>query len=1214
VLLVAAVAGFAAGLCAGPAAAAGLPTLDLVVQSSHQLGVTALRFSPRGGYLVSGGWDRQIKLWSLRRAPHVALLKSFSDMVHPARDLAVTAQEDVLVATLTDGTIRAWRLPGGEPVFDGRAGDRIDLTVHITDDGRFVLLAPWDLSHCRGDQPSTDRAVYEIVRRGGTVALQPSSEASLQAATRWDPARVAHEWSRVCRLQVASRPGGPIYSAAYGRIVALPGKRNLAAGVPDLEGEEREIPGTSHIATGGGVLAVATGDRVLTWSLAAETYRRTLSIRSIRGDRSRLDVTKIAVSPDGRHVAVGFGYAPAARGKHGQGGGSIYLFSTDTGALAATLAAGVQPVHGASFSPDGSSLATVADDGVKVWDLASLRLAYSVGTRDLSPQVDQDRYFVDGVISPDGRGLDLLLRRIPEGGGTVVRFDRAARQVVGTWGTGGTTLGRAMPSPYIVTSVTGSSEGDVLPAPGKHLLMQTRYGAGLIDQIEGTFALSPDGRHLIVSAADLESWDLRRLVPGRRVSSFGDSVPGFSPALVTRADLGNRTSEPIALSGDGARVAAVADGGVRIYEVPGLREVGRVPLDRKAYERIALDGSGERLLIAGTETIQVWQVTGAKLLTTIPVSLDPALQATWRAHGSFGVSRYVRDARFAKSGTQAITIEEIHVRGGREGFLSVRIWNLGARRLVGQLRSRANAPGAVAFSPDGRLMAVPGVHGEIVLWSFEEARVIARLVGFHDDAWLVYDDAGHFDGNRDSGRRLYAVASADFYAVDQTATRMNRPDLLLEAVDPRQRDLIETFRKQHDRRRHQQAATAGTPVQLRLPRARVEAAVLASDHLAVSGSCESEGDPITSFNLFVNGVPALGRLGKRVEPAARVAVREKLPVSSGLNQVELSCTNREGVESFRELAIVHNGVEKPGAFVVVTFGVSSYRNRRLDLRFADRDAETIAETLARAARDSGRYTEVRKVVFTNQRATRAGLAAAAGQLGSLRPDDTLVAFVAGHGVYGPDGVYYFLTHDAAPANLAATAAPIEMLEGLLSTGARRMILMIDTCEAGDRDPLVPVPTLSAFKGAAARPRPSLAGRGVGRVVAGGPRKPASRKAADRAAAAPVDRDRYIFNDVLRRTGAVVISASRADEPSFELAARGHGVFTDETLRALTTPATDVNGDGMASTEELRRHLARAVPAATGGRQNPTIDRDNIHQVVRLPMATGAPERVPGPPQ
>ena len=59
------------------------------------------------------------------------------------------------------------------------------------------------------------------------------------------------------------------------------------------------------------------------------------------------------------------------------------------------------------------------------------------------------------------------------------------------------------------------------------------------------------------------------------------------------------------------------------------------------------------------------------------------------------------------------------------------------------------------------------------------------------------------------------------------------------------------------------------------------------------------------------------------------------------------------------------------------------------------------------------------------------------------------------------------------------------------------------------------------------------------------------------------------------------------------------------LRALTTPATDVNGDGMASTEELRRHLARAVPAATAGRQNPTIDRDNIHQVVRLPMALAA---------
>lgn len=46
---------------------------------------------------------------------------------------------------------------------------------------------------------------------------------------------------------------------------------------------------------------------------------------------------------------------------------------------------------------------------------------------------------------------------------------------------------------------------------------------------------------------------------------------------------------------------------------------------------------------------------------------------------------------------------------------------------------------------------------------------------------------------------------------------------------------------------------------------------------------------------------------------------------------------------------------------------------------------------------------------------------------------------------------------------------------------------------------------------------------------------------------------------------------------------------------------DADGDGRVSTDELRAHVSQAVSGRTGGLQNPTVDRDNIHQRFGFPI-------------
>lgn len=62
----------------------------------------------------------------------------------------------------------------------------------------------------------------------------------------------------------------------------------------------------------------------------------------------------------------------------------------------------------------------------------------------------------------------------------------------------------------------------------------------------------------------------------------------------------------------------------------------------------------------------------------------------------------------------------------------------------------------------------------------------------------------------------------------------------------------------------------------------------------------------------------------------------------------------------------------------------------------------------------------------------------------------------------------------------------------------------------------------------------------------------------------------------------------------------NGVFTKAVLWALTGSADD-DSDGAVTTDELRRYVARTVAERTGGRQNPTVDRDNVTVRIALPV-------------
>ena len=97
-----------------------------------------------------------------------------------------------------------------------------------------------------------------------------------------------------------------------------------------------------------------------------------------------------------------------------------------------------------------------------------------------------------------------------------------------------------------------------------------------------------------------------------------------------------------------------------------------------------------------------------------------------------------------------------------------------------------------------------------------------------------------------------------------------------------------------------------------------------------------------------------------------------------------------------------------------------------------------------------------------------------------------------------------------------------------------------------------------------------------------------------------DKDRYIYNDLVRRSGAIVFSSSKGGELSYEDPKFENGLFTESIIKAIDGGEADTNKDGQISTKELRDYVHKNVSKLTDGAQNPTIDRDNIFIKFKLP--------------
>jgi hypothetical protein len=533
---------------------------------------------------------------------------------------------------------------------------------------------------------------------------------------------------------------------------------------------------------------------------------------------------------------------------------------------------------------------------------------------------------------------------------------------------------------------------------------------------------------------------------------------------------------------------------------------------------------------------------------------------------------------------------------------------------VMEARYTGITPFQVFCAEDNLILGIPRVDTpRLELWKQSPLQKIADFFVASDGNIIAVCDNSYYATPHGNSHMVGFRIGNKGSPLEQYDLRLNRPDIVLERLGS-PKEAIETAKFLREKRLKRMGVTEEMlKPDFHLPELQIVGEVPATtpkDQLDLQIKATDDKYPLDRLRVYVNNVPVNGRDGELLRDQKTQSLEKTIPIklAAGRNKIQVSVLNSAGAESLYANAEVHCTAERPKPkLYAVALGVSQYDRPEWCLKYAAKDATDLIAKLKEKAASS--YSEVKPLLLTDKEVTKDSTAKIKEFLSGATIDDTVLIFMAGHGLLDDKYDYYFGTTDIDPAKPSERGMPYEAIDNILAeVPSLKKALLMDTCHAGELDDDEKkelaasdgTATPSASPDAINNTVPALAGKVAMRAIG---TRGMQVKAVEGAKGKSdwYEKLQDMFVDLRRGSGATVISSSQGAEYAFESSEQSNGLFTYSLMEALDGKATP-NKDGQITINSIGDYVKKRVQDLTKVKQNPNLRGVNLEEDFALGAA------------
>ncbi len=899
--------------------------VQVVFQTGHAFGVTALAMSRDGRLILSGSQDETAKLWDVASGRELRTLTGFGSM--GPRSVQFSADGARLVVGDFQNTM----------VFDALSGDKLrsltgmSMSSLVSTDGRVgvdnrrgtIGPAPevvdlvtgrviWTLPLDGGN--IDDQPVVAMSGDGNTLITRKSSQSRASMAARQRPRNSVElqVWDVATRKLRSTLPLAGDDLDGLSTVALSPDGRSLVS-----ENRNQASPTLSiyDLATARELLKIPTGATAtagMTTTLLFSPDGSKIAYASSEGPAkifeassgrllTKLDATAVNFSPDGSKLIFGRlqGGAPVIRdlasGKDAAltGGAAAILDLTpalDGRAIVAATVSGAVNVWdlgtaqlrrsfdcangvAASSASAGKSSTVLAvgcmDGSAALWNLTTGEKLH-----ELLPPQGSGFMYAHAAFSSDGKVLAVAVKE------TVSVFDPETGRKIHQW-----TLPLSA-KPQVLGSQSQSIDPALLkqlPARQRKILeeqqsareqdQQGNYNDEAMEELAQnieTIAIHPGGR-MVATGRSYETalWDIET---GQKVRQFGGAAPMAAPSANagasavpdagSMADLIKKMQKGGAGGGLlGGLLGGGSQGDAAQMVMPDLSEIMRSQRDQLSGASSLVFSNDGRMLL----TVG----TQGKRLWDVATGQE---MRSGRAAPKFDMSNPDPQAMMnslmpeemgAARGTAVSASGRLLANGnGRV----IKITDVGTGEVIAQLVGHTSNISALAFVDHDRLLVSGGMDGAVRVWKVAERKEAAALIALGRSDYVAVTPDQYYRASKSHIKGVAFRVKGQLYPFEQFDLRFNRPDVVLERLGLAAPEEVQSYRRSYERRLRKMGISENMlGTDFHLPTLAIVSKDLpvntAEPSLKLQVRAADDKYPLDRLNLFVNDVPINGTAG-----------------------------------------------------------------------------------------------------------------------------------------------------------------------------------------------------------------------------------------------------------------------------------------------------------------------------------------------------------------